>query len=168
MPPGCVPASSIDLAIQYKNSPEFTITIIELTMTTITSTIRYHAWNIVIRDYPPACRCLAGAFQSIDEPFLTWKDLFHDLLLCFHLEPYIAAPDAQLALYLLNANDALVDKPGTPFVYYSGPEEQLSKYIKLKPERLIVCLICHNVADCKDAKAELEHHLQSGMLGCHQ
>ena len=134
----------------------------------------------MIYDYPPARKCLAGAFQSIDEPFLTWKDLFHDLLLFFHLEPYVAAPDARLALYLLNGNDVLVDKLGTPScVYYSGPEEQLSKYIKLKalngPEgpdlpttRLNVCLICHNVADCKEAKAEWAHHLQSGMLGCHQ
>lgn len=143
-------------------------------MATITSTIRYQAWNIVICDYPPGCRSLAGAFQPIDEPFLTWKDLFHDLLLCFDLEPYIIAPGSRLALYLLNGNDVLVDKPGTPFVYYSGPEEQLSKYITLKPEgpdlpttHLIVCLICHNTADCKEAKAELEHHLQSGMLGCY-
>lgn len=126
MPPDCVPTSSIGLAIQYdKNSPEFIIIIIDLTMTAVTSTIRCHAWNIVICDHPPACTCLAGAFQSIDEPFLTWKDLFHDLLLCF--QRY-----ARLALYLLNGNDILVDEFGTPFVYYSGPKEQLSKYIKLK------------------------------------
>ncbi len=103
------------------------------------------------------------------------------MICCFvsNLETFVAAPEARLALYLLNGNNVLVDKLGTPFVYYSGPEEQLSKYIKLKtlngPEGpdlpttcLRVCLICHNVADCKETKAELAHHLQSGMLGCHQ
>lgn len=147
-------------------------------MTSVTSTIRSHAWNIVICDYPLTYKSLAGAFQSIDEPFLTWKDLFHDLLLCFHLETYVAASDAnaRLALYLLNGDDVLVDKLRIPFVHYPGPEEQLSKYIKLKgPESLEgpttglkVCLICHDVADCKEAEAELAHHLQFGMLGSHQ
>lgn len=149
---------------------------------TVAVIYRCQAWNIKICDYPPTRTCLAGAFQSIDEPVLTWKDLFHDLLLCFHLEPYVAAPDTRLALYLLNGNDVLVDKLGIPFVYYSDPEEQLSKYIKLKalngPESpegpdlittgLNVCLIRHNVADCKKAKAELAHHVQFGMLGYHQ
>lgn len=146
-------------------------------MTTVTSNIRAHAWNILLSDYPPQYTILAGVFQSIDEPFLTWKDLFHDLLLCFHLETYVAASDARLALYLLNREDVLVDKLDIPFVYYPGPEEQPSKYIKLKafPESLEglttdlkVCLVCHNVTDCKDAKAKLTHHLQFGMLGCHQ
>lgn len=148
-------------------------------MTTVNSTICSHAWNIEINDYPPASRCLAGAFQYIDNLFLTWKKLFQDLQLCFNLELYIAAPEARLALYLLNIDHVLVEKLETPFVYYSGLEEQLTKFIKLKalngPENpdllntcLNVCIISYNATDCKEAESKLANHFQSGILGCHQ
>lgn len=81
------------------------------------------AWNILILDNTVKRR-LVGAYQSIDVTLLTWKDLFDDFLLCFHLEPYVTAG---LALYLLYEKNVLAHNLDTPFLYYDpskpGSEE---------------------------------------------
>lgn len=122
-----------------------------------------------------------GAYQSIDMTLLTWKDLFDDFLLCFHLEPYVTASDAGLALYLLYEKNVLAHNLDTPFLYYDsskpGSEEEISQFIKLtvlncsegpNPPTLPVSLILHDYAHCKDIHAELATHLQYGMLSCRQ
>lgn len=131
-------------------------------MAATSSTGRITAWNILIFDNTIK-RTPVGAYQSIDVPFLTWKDLFDDLLLCLLLEPYITAPDAALALYLLHEKDVLAHTLDTPFLSYNsnkpGSEEQLSQLIKLtvlngpegpNPPTLPVSLILHDYAHCKD------------------
>ena len=149
-------------------------------MTGITAISRSKAWNIGIFDYPPF-QCLAGAYQAAEDPFLTWKDLFDDLLLCFDLEPYMTGPP--LALYLLQSEDVLAHNLDTPMIYYNsnlpGSEQILSQIIKLTPlvgpegpnrptTFLRVVVISHDFTHCKESDTELASHLKSGTLGCHR
>lgn len=138
----------------------------------------YHAWNIVINNYLLALKCLARAFQYINNLFLTQKELFQNLQLCFIFELYIQVPEARFALYFLNKNHVLVEKLKTLFIHYFGREEQLTKFIKPKalngPKSLDLRNIClnvyiifYNVTDCKNAVSNLINHLQSNMLGSH-
>lgn len=146
----------------------------------ITAAARSNAWNIGIFDYPPS-KCLAGTYQLAEDPFLTWKHLFDDLLLCFDLEPYMKGPP--LALYLLQSEDVLAHNLDTPFIYYNsnlpGSEQILSQIIKVTllvgPEGpnlpttfLRVTVIIHDFAHCKESHTDLASHLKSGTSGCHQ
>lgn len=146
-------------------------------MTAVTLADRVLAWNIMILDCPPSNGCLAGAYQSMDVPFLTWKDFY--LLLRFHLGPSVAASNAPLALYLVHGKDVLAHNPNTPFLYYNfnkpGSEEQLSQFIRvtvlnrsespnLHTTYPKVSLIFHDFAHCKGTQDKLVTHLQSGML----
>ena len=133
---------------------------------------RSMAWNIGIFDYPPF-DCLAGTYQAAEDPFLTWKDLFDDLLLCFDLEPYMTGPP--LALYLQESEDVLAHNLATPMIYYNsnlpGSDQILSQIIKVTPlagsEGLLrVAVITHDLTHCKESDKDLASHLKSGTLGC--
>ena len=147
-------------------------------MTVITAASRSLAWNIAIFDYPPS-KCLAGAYQAAEDPFLTWKDLFDDLLLCFDLEPFMAGPP--LALYLLQGEDVIAHNLDTPMIYYNsnllGSEQILSQLIQLTPlvgpegpnrptSFMRVAVINHDFTHCKESDTELASHLKSGTIGC--
>lgn len=149
-------------------------------MTVINAAYRANAWNIGIFDYPPS-KCLAGAYQAAEDPFLTWKDLFDDLLLCFDLEPYMTGPP--LAFYLLQSEDVHAHNLDTPMIYCNsnlpGSENILSQFIKLTPlggpqgpnwptTFLRVAVITHDSTHCKESDTESASHLKSGRLGCHQ
>ena len=130
------------------------------------------AWNIGSFDYPPF-KCLAETYQVDEDPFLTWKDLFDDLLLCFDLEPYMTGP--LLALYLLQSEDVLAHNLDTPMIYYNsnlpGSEQIFSQIIKVTPlvgseGFLRVAVITHDFTHCKESDKELASHLKSGTLGC--
>src|SRR3954471_13764643 len=99
---------------------------------------RFLAWNINIHDYPPSNEHLAGAFQLHQHPFLTWRDLFDDLMLCFDLESYTTVPDRALALWVRTEDVALTSDLRTPCVYFNRtesdsykPNDVLSKFIKV-------------------------------------
>ena len=153
--------------------------IIGLTMAAISSAICSNAWNIWIFDYPP-CRVQAGTYQAPENPFLTWKDLFDDLLLCFDLEHYMTGQ--LLALYLLQSEDVLANNLNTPFIHYNpnlpGSEQILSQIINLiplagdeEPDLFItvhVTVIIHDIAHCEETHTDLASHLKSGTLDCHQ
>lgn len=146
-------------------------------MAGITSAVRSKAWNIGIFDYPPS-KILAGAYQAAEDPFLTWKDLFDDLLLCFDLEDCMTGPP--LALYLLPSEDVPADRFNTPFIYYNSnlpdSEQILAQIINLTPLAgvegpnpsttfLRVTVTIHDIVHCKETQTDLQCHLKSGTLG---
>ena len=151
-------------------------------MAGVSSALRLQAWNIGIFNYPPD-KVLAGAYQAAEDPFLTWKDLFDDLLLCFDLERYTTGPS--LALYLLTSDDVLANNLNTPFVYYDsnlpGSEQILSQIINITSfadvggtipftKSLPVTVVVHVSGDCRETYGThtgLASHLKSGTLGCH-
>ncbi|KAI9770143.1 MAG: hypothetical protein M1840_003593 [Geoglossum simile] len=65
----------------------------------ISSAHRVLAWNIVFVTLPPHNDWRAGTFQPIPSTpsplpspqFLTWRMLFHDVALCFDIQPYLDA-----------------------------------------------------------------------------
>lgn len=147
-------------------------------MTAVTLADRVLAWNVMILDCPQSNRFLAGAYRSMDVPFLTWKDFY--LLLRFHHGPSVTASNAPLALYLarlVHGKDVLAHNLNTPFLCYNfnkpGSEGQLSHFIRVivlnsseSPDLHTtypkLSFIFH---DCKDNQAKMATHLQSGMLG---
>ncbi len=148
-------------------------------MTGITAALRSKAWNIWIYDYPPS-KVLAGAYQAAQDPFLTWNDLFDDLLLCFDLERYMTGQ--LLALYLLRSEDVLANNLNTPFIHYNprlpGSEQIPSQIINLpplagleEPNSFIavrVTVITHDIAHCEESHTDLASHLKSGTFDYHQ
>lgn len=151
-------------------------------MAGVSSALRLNAWNIGIFDYPPD-DILAGAYQAAEDPFLTWKDLFDDLLLCFDLERYMTGPS--LALYLLTSDDVPANNLNTPFIYYDsnlpGSEQILSQIINITSLAdvegpipfttfLPVTVVVHDIDHCRETHGThtgLASHLKSGTLGCH-
>ena len=153
--------------------------IIGFTMTRIMAAMRLKAWNIWIFDYPPS-KVLAGVYQAAKDLFLTWNDLFNDLLLCFNLERYMTGQ--LLALYLLQSEDVLANNLNTPFIHYNprlpGSEQILSQVINLlplagfeEPNSFItvrVTVITHDIAYCKESYTDLASHLKSGTFDYHK
>lgn len=78
------------------------------------------AWNIVIRSLSDT---QAGAYQPPTNPFLTWRDFFDDLHLCFDLEAVSASK--QLALWVRSRDDAVANEIDTPCIY-SHPDSPQS------------------------------------------
>ena len=137
----------------------------------ITTQARVVAWNVVIETCPPENNIKAGIFQSQINPFLTWKDFFDDLLLCFDLETTSAS--GRLALWFRNGDGALTNEI-TPCVYFDHPESN-SKFVKISSspptnnvndelnERLRLTLVTHDES-CGISDLNLETHLQKGII----
>jgi hypothetical protein len=86
-------------------------------MTTVSLADRVLAWNIRLLQCP-SNECIAGTFQPLPpyEPFLTWGDLFDDLLLCFDLEFVQAPRGGALALWFRDgaSDPAILLQDGRP------------------------------------------------------
>jgi hypothetical protein len=150
-------------------------------MTGITSIDRVKAWNIRILDCPPSNTRLAGTFQSPKQPFLTWRDLFDDLL-CFDPESYLTAPAGVLALWFRTEDGVRTNDLATPCVYYNRAESDsyyiLSKFIKVEnssgPDeddhvldtRLQLTLAIHDYQKCAITESKLDDHLNKGIISC--
>lgn len=88
-------------------------------MSGITVVDRQMAWNIKILKCPPRTSCVAGAFQFWHQPFLCWRDLFNDLILCFDLDTYLASSSSVLALWIRNSDKVVVHGIENPYVSYT-------------------------------------------------
>lgn len=103
-------------------------------MSGVTSADRQMAWNIKILQIPPKNSCIAGAFQFWQQPFLCWRDLFNDLILCFDLKSYLTSSTGVLALWVRNSDKVFVHGLTNACVSYtthSNTDESdvLSKFI---------------------------------------
>lgn len=103
-------------------------------MSGITSTDRQEAWNILILQSLSTDESRAGAFQLWQQPFLCWRDLFNDLILCFDLKSHLQATAGELVLWVINTYEVVVDGLTLPYVPYSTESENdksnvLSKFI---------------------------------------
>ena len=90
------------------------------------------AWNIRIVDPSPSDKIITGVFQSIQSPFLSWRDLFDDLLLCFDLESAVTSPLGQLTLWNRNKDETFANNK--TFVWFSTDESDsnmLSTFIRV-------------------------------------
>jgi hypothetical protein len=138
---------------------------------------RIDAWNILITTGPPFYQIRAGAYQSRTQPFLTWKDFFADLLLCFDLESVLTS--GQLALWFRSADAALANEAVTPCVYYPESDSYrpnfLDKFIKITsgpPDndrdelgtKLHLTLVAHDHESCIVPESALDEHMKKGIM----
>ena len=139
----------------------------------VTPLHRVHAWNV--RIYDSYNKLITGAYQSRMQPFLTWKDFFEDLLLCFDLESI--STSGQLALWIQSQDGILANEVVTPWVYYNRPQQSniLHNFIKITsgpPDsendelsaQLRLNLVAHNYHSCMVSVSEpvLDCHLNKG------
>lgn len=138
------------------------------------------AWNIRIVDPSPSDKIITGVFQSIQSPFLSWRDLFDDLLLCFDLESAVTSPLGQLTLWNRNKDETFANNK--TFVCFSTDESDsnmLSTFIRVGNSadgsdtsaelafKLSLTLVLHKISKCTCTKSCLDDHLSSGMPQLH-
>ena len=147
-------------------------------MSGITAVDRQIAWNIKILECPPRTFCVAGAFQFWHQPFLCWRDLFNDLILCFDLNPYLLSPDGILVLWIRNIDKVVVHGITNSYVSYtteSNTDESnvLSQFITIgnvtgEPNedpskmQLHLSLVFVDIRNCDWKQSSLDNHLGSG------
>lgn len=146
-------------------------------MSGITAVDRQIAWNIMILECPPTNDCVAGAFQFWHQPFLRWRDLFDDLVLCFDLDKYLRSSDGVLVLWIRDI-DKVVHGITNSYVSYStdsNPEESdvFSQFITIGnvthesnedplETQLHLSLVFHDIRNCDCKQSSLDNHLRSG------
>jgi hypothetical protein len=128
---------------------------------------RVGAWNIVIKDKGGVTR--TGAYQPSTKPFLTWRDFFNDLLLCFDLEEISAS--GQLSLWFQNSDGAGINEINAPCIYsqYSDSPQSdiLDRLIKVPSDpktRLILSLVAHDRSSCTASEFDMETHVKKGII----
>lgn len=142
----------------------------------VTSLHRVHAWNV--RIYDSHNKLITGAYQSRVQPFLSWKDFFEDLLLCFNLDSISTC--GQLALWIQSQEGILANDVAIPWVYYNGPQQSniLHNFIKITSSpppdsdddelsaQLRLNLIAHDYEACTVSVSEmaLGPHLNKGTI----
>lgn len=150
------------------------------TMVGLRSIERAAAWNIRIVRPSPSNELITGVFQSIQSPFLSWRDLFDDLLLCFDLESAVTSPLGQLTLWNRNKDETFANNK--TFVCFSTDESDstiLSTFIRVGnstdgsdtsdelASKLTLTLVLHKISKCTCTKSCLDDHLSSGMPHLH-
>lgn len=108
----------------------------------VTAVSRASAWNIRFVEPAPDNRCVAGTFQPrrADGPlFLTWSQLFRDLLLCFDLpmSPAAGPHDRVLALWLRQKSAAAAVAPCIYFPPYQSEQQQQLGGVYIDVEQLV-------------------------------
>lgn len=94
---------------------------------------RVGAWNIVIKDKGGVMR--TGAYQPSTKPFLTWRDFFNDLLLCFDLEEISAS--GQLSIWFQSSEGARINEMNTPCIYSQYSDSPSSDILERSIKALV-------------------------------
>lgn len=147
-------------------------------MSGITSADRTMAWNIKIFRCPPKTSCVAGAFQLWQQPFLCWRELFNDLILCLDLDAHLKPPNGVLSLWIQNIDEVVVRGLTNPYISYtteSNTDESdvLSQFITVEhvtgernedplQTQLHLCMVVHDIRNCHCEQSSLDDHLRSG------
>ena len=109
---------------------------------------------------------LCGTLCRPAHPFLTWRDFFDDLHLCFDLEAVSASK--QLALWFRSRDDAVANEIDTPCIYShpDSPHSGILDRLIMVPSsgRLKLSLVAHDHRACVDPEFDLDAHLRKGII----